>query len=69
MRFKSTECVYCYVLSLQLALFWLVGVVFPSSDFKHPITTPAMMIMGEILLKVEINELFMSNSVCVCVCV
>ena len=30
-----------------------MGVVFSASDFRHPVTTPAMLIMGQILLKVE----------------
>ena len=39
--------------ALQVILFQLVGVIFPSSDFRHPITTPAMISMGQILLKVK----------------
>lgn len=39
--------------SFQVVLLRMVGVVFPASDFKHPITTPAMLLMGQILLKVH----------------
>jgi nucleolar protein 14 len=52
---------------VQVVLFWLVGVVFPSSDFKHPVTTPAMIIMGQTLLKSSVKtgrDLLLGVAVC-----
>lgn len=40
-------------LPFQVVLLRMVGVVFPTSDLKHPITTPAMLLMGQMLLKVR----------------
>lgn len=36
----------------QLLFLKLVSVVFPTSDFEHPITTPALLLMGQLLAKV-----------------
>ena len=33
-------------------VFKLVGVVFPASDFQHPVVTPAVLLMGALLCKV-----------------
>ncbi len=39
--------------SLQLLYLKLVSVLFPTSDFRHPVTTPAMLYMSHILTQVS----------------
>ena len=62
--------VYMYV--LQLVLFKLIGLIFPTSDFKHPVVTPAMLFMGQLLLKVAVIvnyiEHFANLFICLFVC-
>ncbi|CAI8041281.1 Nucleolar protein 14 [Geodia barretti] len=51
----------------HVVIFWLVGVVFSASDFRHPVTTPAMLIMGQILLKSSVKtvgDLVLGLTVC-----
>ena len=40
-------------LPLQLLLFKLIRLLFPTSDFRHPVVTPAMIFMGQLLIKVH----------------
>ena len=41
-------------LLLQLLVFKLIGAVFPTSDFRHPVVTPAMLLMAQLLQKVHV---------------
>ncbi len=50
-----------FVCFCQLLLFQLVGVVFSVSDFKHPVATPVIQFMGQILTKVENFLMFSGN--------
>lgn len=36
----------------QILLFKFIEVLFPTSDFSHPVATPAVLFMGELLSKV-----------------
>ena len=38
---------------LQLLVLKLIGAVFPTSDFQHPVVTPAMLLMAQLLQKVR----------------
>lgn len=40
-------------LYIQLLIFKLIALIFPTSDFKHPVVTPALLFMGQLLLKVR----------------
>ena len=41
------------LLTIQIILFKLIGLVFPTSDYQHSVVTPAMLFMGQLLLKVD----------------
>ena len=41
-------------LLLQLLVFKLIGAAFPTSDFRHPVVTPAMLLMAQLLQKVHV---------------
>jgi len=40
----------------QLILFKLVSLLFPTSDFRHPIITPCLVFMSQILLRSNPKE-------------
>ena len=40
------------LLTIQIILFKLIGLLFPTSDYQHSVVTPAMLFMGQLLLKV-----------------
>lgn len=40
----------------QLIFFKLVSLLFPTSDFRHPIVTPCLVFMSEILLRAHIKK-------------
>lgn len=40
-------------LPLQLMVFKLVGLLFPTSDYRHPVTTPARCLLGHALSQVR----------------
>lgn len=46
----------------DLLLFKLIGLLFPTSDFKHPIVTPAMLFMGQLLLRCHVDTI--SDLIC-----
>lgn len=45
-----------YFYWFQLILFKLVSLLFPTSDFRHPIVTPCLVFMSEILLRARIKK-------------
>jgi len=53
-------CIYVYIYIqrfiykiywFQLILFKLVSLLFPTSDFRHPVITPCLVFMSQILLR------------------
>lgn len=50
-----THCVFVY---FQLIYLKVTALLFPTSDFRHPVTTPAMLYMSQALTKVQVNIKF-----------
>lgn len=42
--------------SFQLIFFKLVSVLFPTSDFRHPVVSPCLIFMSQILLRARIKK-------------
>ncbi|XP_017893239.1 nucleolar protein 14 homolog [Ceratina calcarata] len=50
-----------------LIFFKLVSLIFPTSDFRHPITTPCVIFMSQILLRSRVrNKLDLSKGLLIC---
>ena len=59
------------LLTIQIILFKLIGLLFPTSDYQHSVVTPAMLFMGQLLLKVAerccmllVSELILMSVYC-----
>lgn len=50
-----TDCVFVY---FQLIYLKVTALLFPTSDFRHPVTTPAMLYISQALTKVQVNIKF-----------
>lgn len=40
----------------QLIFFKLVSLLFPTSDFRHPVVTPCLVFMSQILLRSRVKN-------------
>lgn len=49
----DTSILFALSASTQLVIFKLIALIFPTSDFKHPVVTPTLLFMGQLLLKVS----------------
>ncbi|XP_076761645.1 nucleolar protein 14 homolog l(3)07882 [Xylocopa sonorina] len=50
-----------------LIFFKLVCLIFPTSDFRHPITTPCLIFMSQILLRCRVkNKIHLSKGLFIC---
>lgn len=48
--------------SFQLLYLKIIAILFPTSDFWHPVTTPAMVYMSQLLTKVRQQYFFVSHN-------
>lgn len=44
---------FVYVFCLKLIYLKVTALLFPTSDFRHPVTTPALLFIGQALTKVR----------------
>lgn len=48
----SPTLIFVITLSLQLIYLKIAGMLFPTSDFRHPVVTPALVCLSQLLTKV-----------------
>ncbi|KAG0589628.1 hypothetical protein KC19_1G034800 [Ceratodon purpureus] len=55
-KLQSTDDISCWPSNRTLLLFRLWSMIFPPSDFRHAVMTPAMLLMSEYLLRCPVKS-------------